>query len=262
MSTDYDELSRAESPAIEYVETPSHAVILDVDGTVTRKHEALFAIVSRGLPQKSLEKLRQMHLQYGSGAKDGSLTKDEERTWLYDSMQVFIDAGLTVQAVKAALAGFTFRPGFRECLEWLRYKNIPTGFDSYGIRSFIKIAMEAAGISYGELIWTIYAARFDIDLKSGRYVGIDPASFVLPSDKGRWSENFADWMRVPHSRILAVGDSGGDRLLGHLKENRLGLAHDEAEAAIIAPHFGHVIVTDTFYPAFDWLRSKIESRLP
>ena len=47
------------------------------------------------------------------------------------------------------------------------------------LRIMARALEQLAGIEYGLHVWTIYAARFDIDLKSGRYIGIDPASFRL-----------------------------------------------------------------------------------
>lgn len=249
--------------APEYITPPSHAVVCDMDGTFTLKDEALFALVSRKImPAGAMKQLQEMHHRFGRRNMAGSLKKREEMLWLAKTMRIFLEAGLTVHDVRRALSGFSLRPGVREFLEWCQANGIPVAIVSYGIRSFIKIALEENNIPFGLLVYTIYAARFDIDLKTGKYLRIDPSSFVLPTNKGECSKHFAKWLQVPDTRILGIGDSGGDRYLGHLRENRYGLARDAAEAAIIAPHFGEVAITDNFYPAFDWVRSKIGSNLP
>ena len=92
-------------------------------------------------------------------------------------------------------------------------------------------------------------------------VGWDYESIVLPSTKGKCSKKFADFFGVSYENILAVGDSGSDRNLGFLKENRLGIAEDEAHAEKIRPFMGDVVISEDFYPVISWLENKIKGGL-
>ena len=84
------------------------------------------------------------------------------------------------------------------------------------------------------------------------------SSIVLPSTKGICSKKFADLRGVPYENVLAVGDSGSDRELGFLKQNRLGLAEDEAHADKIREFMGEVVISEDFYPVMAWLKNKIK----
>jgi len=234
------------------------AVVLDFDGTVLRKpNQSVFHLIKTGagLSDQTIERIGQVQRTYMTKALDGTLTRQEERAWLEREARLWINDGLTTTAAARALADSRIRRYVGECLVWLKQRRIPVAIVSFGIRPFIKMALCAHGLA--DLVDQIYALELTIDFRTGRYTGFLPDTMVLPSTKGTWSHQFARQHRVPLDRLMAVGDTPGDRLLGHLKCNRFGLAKDQDEAERLRPHFHEVAVTEDFRPAWTWLKRRL-----
>jgi len=59
------------------------------------------------------------------------------------------------------------------------------------------------------------------------------------------------------NKILAVGDSLVDSLLGSTKENRFGIAEDEKQLERIKNVMGESAIAQDFSPVITWLLNKI-----
>ena len=235
-------------------------VVFDFDGTLTHKPpkgKSLFVAIDEGVLSPEGQAAQQkLFNHYIAKAQTGTMTAGEDEAWLLQSIENYILYGVTPEKARAALAAVVLRPGVIECLEMLRQEQIPVAIVSYGIAPLIELVLERHNIAVPGLIHKVYAARLTAHPERG-YTGYDRSTVVLQSTKGDWSRHFADLHDVPHADILAVGDTGGDRRLGHLKKNRLAIAGDAAHAKEISPFMGRVIVTDDFHPVTAWLRSKI-----
>lgn len=235
-------------------------VVFDFDGTLTPKPpkgKSLFVAIDEGvLPPEGQTIQQELFNYYIAKARAGTMTPIEDEAWLLESVKNYIRYGLTIEKARVALENIPLRPGVRECLEMLQREGVPTAIVSYGVAPLVELVLERHNIPVPGLIHKVCAVRLTAHEETG-FTGYDKSTVVLQSTKGEWSRHFADLHGVPHDNILAVGDTGGDRLLGHLKENRLALANDEAHAAEIAPFMGEVIVTDDFSPVTAWLRSKM-----
>lgn len=235
-----------------------HAVVLDFDGTVLRKpNQSVFHLIKTraGLSDQAAERITEVQRTYIDKAIAGQLSRIEERQWLEREARLWINDGLTTTAAARALADSRVRRYVGECLVWLKQRRIPVAVVSFGIRPFIQMVLHAHGL--GDLVDRVYALELTVDFRTGRYTGFLPDTMVTPSTKGTWSHKFARRHGVPLDRLLAVGDTRGDRQLGHLKSNRFGLAMDEEEAERILPFFHQVAVTEDFRPAWTWLKRRI-----
>ena len=234
-------------------------VVFDFDGTFTPKGKSLFVMIDeRALPSEGLKAQQEIYAHFIHKALAGKLTASEDKSWLLKSIKNYLRYGLTREKARTALSDASLRRGVRECLEMLRRAKVPVAIISYGIAPLIELVLDENGITVpGPLIRHIYAAKFLVETKAGRFVGYDRQSLVLQSTKGEWSRHFADACGVPYRNILAVGDSGGDKKLGYLKENRLAIAKNPEQAAELAPYMGTVAVTEDFGPVTAWLRSKL-----
>ncbi len=233
------------------------AVVFDFDGTLTpKKTGSLFSVVdAAALSPAANAEMQRLRTLYLGRAVNGTLTIEEETSWLEETLVAYIKDGLTQDRVRESLRGVVLRPGVVECLEWLWRFGVPVAIVSYGATPFIEEVLEQNGTrSY---IDRIFSATMEVSPESARFHSYDRASFVLPVDKGGWSRWFATTHGVLHENLIAVGDSGGDKYLGHLKERRLGIAKDDADAAKIAQFMGEVIVTEDFAPVTDWLRRTL-----
>jgi phosphoserine phosphatase len=179
----------------------------------------------------------------------------EEISWLAAEVDIYVKHGLTVASAESALEHLKFRDGVGECLEMLSDLGVPVAVVSWGIANFIEAALRAKGLL--QFVTDVFALRLIADRTSGAVIGFERGTVVVPSNKGRWSRQFADGLGVSRRRILAVGDTLGDRHLGSSRRNRLGLAHDETDAAKIGPVMGEVIVTDGFRLATEWLKFRL-----
>ena len=190
-------------------------------------------------------------------AQSGLLTARQERDWLFGEAKLFVEAGIGDEHIFDAMAEIKLREGLRDCLVDLALRKVPVAVVSYGIADFVEMVLILNNIRL--LVDHVYAMRFKRH-KSGTITGLDRNTAVFPSTKGVCSLNFAKFCKVPAKRILAVGDSLGDRALGYLQENRFGIASDEQHARALRTFMGEVVVTKSFAPAHQWLVKKLEGR--
>ena len=233
--------------------SPTYGVVFDCDGTLTpKKLGSLFKVVdTRALPSEAEPDFKVLRDKYIPLASVGKLSPELQLEWLAETFEIYIRWRLTRQAWKQAIAGaLSFRPCAIETLAALHARGVPTALVSYGSTDFIEHALALGGAD--GFVTEIYATRMAHD-EAGLVTGYDRASFVTQDNKGEWSRRFAEDFGIPPENLLAVGDTAGDRHLGHLKENRFGLAKDEEERALIEPHMGETAVSDDFAPARAWL---------
>ena len=236
------------------------AVVFDFDGTISPKpDQSVFHLIQKyaGLSPQALKEMRNINGRYLPLVQSGQLASPDEINWIFEEVRSWISHGLDPGSSTLAMNQAQLRPKVAECMAWLKSRNIPVAIVSYGIRQFIQMVLLSKGLA--SLVDEVYALDLTTDPLSGKYDGFTTNTLVVPSNKGMWSCDFARIHRVPYSKILAVGDSWGDWGLGHLKENRLGLALDQDDAKLLAPHFGEVIVTDSFLPAWQWMKKKMRS---
>jgi len=236
---------------------PRFGVVFDCDGTLTpKKLISLFQVVDTGaLPPEAESDFKTLRDRYIPLASVAKLTPELQQEWLAETFEIYIRHKLTragwMEAISRAIA---WRPGAMETLATLHFFRVPTAVVSYGSVDFIEHALVLAGAD--TWITEIYATRMRHGL-DGRVVGYDRATFVTQDNKGEWSRRFAEKHGIPLENLLAVGDTVGDRHLGHLQENRFGIAKDEAEREKIAPYMGKTVVSDDFTEARAWLSDKL-----
>lgn len=231
-------------------------VVCDFDGTLTPKSvNSLFDVMDGMLTKEASARAVAMRDGYLPKALSGSLTPQEGRAWLRETIGLYIESGLTKSRIKDVLRKIHLREGAAEFLKFLKIRGVPIAIISYGVVEFIRTVLVFDGVSH--LVDKIYATKLISD-EDGLVTGYEPETYVLPDNKDEYSRAFADIHSVPYENILAIGDSGGDRKLGHLKENRLCLARDEKEGQKLELFAGTVAVSDTFFPAIEWLTSKIK----
>lgn len=233
---------------------PRFGVVLDVDGTLTPKSlGSLASVVDAYALQESgrteLQILRDRYLQHAAA---GGLTRHEEMSWLRDTFRIYAECRLSRTAWRAALDAVPLRDGVVETLRALADRGVPVAAVSYGCADFVEHVLER----YGLRLDAVYAGRMRYD--GDTVVGVEPSSLVIPEMKGGCSRHFADVHGVPHEGLIAVGDSGGDRLLGHLPENRLFLAGSDEEAARLLKlgAAAEVHVSDTFHTARAFIAAR------
>lgn len=199
-----------------------------------------------------------MRKYYLVKAQQNKLTKRDQEKWLVDSLNLYIESGLTLSKIEKILSKVKLRPGVLDCLEELRKRKIPVAVVSYGVFNFIDAVLRTNGAR--NLVQEIYSARLKSD-SSGLITGFSRETFVFPFNKGKFSRNFADRCFVRYDNILAVGDSpSGDKLLGYLKRNRLGITEDAVKKERLLRVMGDAVVTENFGPVTDWLLKKIDSK--
>jgi phosphoserine phosphatase len=236
---------------------PRHGVVLDCDGTLTpKKLVSLFQIVdTHALPPAAEPDFKTLRDRYIPLASVGKLSAALQEEWLAETFEIYIRHKLTragwMEAISRAIA---WRPGAIETLAALRFFRVPTAIVSYGSTDFIEHALVLAGAD--ESIAEIYATRMRHG-HDGLVVGYDRETFVTQDNKGDWSRRFAEKRGIALENLLSVGDTAGDRHLGHLQENRFGIAKDEAEREKIAPYMGETVVSDDFSQARAWLSDKL-----
>lgn len=230
------------------------AAVFDVDGTLTFKDGgALTHVVDRhALHPDGHEELGRLRDRFKPLAVAGTLAYQDELFWLKETFRVYAEYGLSRSGWEAAVDTVAVRDGVLETFAWLAGHGIPVAAISYGCADFVERLAARHGIAFD----AIYAGR--MRHRGDVMVGADIATFVVPALKGDRSRHFADLHGVPHGRILAIGDSGGDRKLGHLKRNRLLIAEKESEAEMLRG-LGvarEVRVTMTFEPILDFLKRR------
>lgn len=236
--------------------TSDWVVVFDFDGTmIPKKYGSLITVVDHAtLSKASRDKMDALRAKYLAQALDGKLPYSAQHEWMRETIEIYAAEGLTISAIVSALHKVKLREGVYDCLLRLAAAGVPVAVISYGITEFIDAALRINGCH--SFVSEIYAANLDLDDR-GRVTNCDRRSIVLPSNKGRWSRVFADGCGVEYERILAVGDSGGDEYLGHLKRNRLLIADDDHEALKLSPLAGEVIVTQNFDPVLHWIFKKM-----
>lgn len=232
--------------------------VTDVDGTLTHKGNALFRLVDdHTLPDEGVAAMNALRERHMLAAQGRLLTEEEHRGWIIDSINSLKKHRVTKSAISEALKKAQIREGVRESLHELHASGIKIAAISFGVRQFIEIVFENAGIlNYFD---AIYAADLHFN-DDGRVVGYDHRSIVTPETKGHWSKVFAakhHFNESIHERIIALGDTKGDMHLGHHKEHRLGIAKDHEEAKFIAEHFAEVKVDPHFSEVHSWLVEKV-----
>lgn len=234
-------------------------VVLDCDGTITKKGNALIkVVVEHACPKSASDDMQVLREKNYAVMQEGFLTAEENRAWILEEIRVMTEHGVSVAAIKKALARtsphYAIRPGVYGALRKLHQRNVKVAIVSFGAYEFIAAMLATHGMS--AFVDEIYALKFKVN-QSGAVIGHSEETMVIPENKGEWSRRFADKHGVPHENIIAVGDSQGDRFLGHHHELRLGLAAHPEEAAHIAPHFGQVVISETFDKAWDWISSHL-----
>jgi len=203
------------------------AIASDVDGTWTPKSVgALVKLVDdHALPESANEEMIALRELYTPKAIAGLLSQEDEMHWLLRTLDVYVHHGLTRTAWQTALEGVATRPGVAETFAWCAAVGIPTCAISYGVADFVEFIASRNGVK----IDAVYAARLvhDGDL----VVGYDDATLIVPERKGERSRHFADSRGVAHDRLIGIGDTGGDKLIGHLAEHRIGIAENDEQAA-------------------------------
>lgn len=239
------------------MDKPRYAVVFDFDGTLTGKGPSLWAALDEhAVSPQCLSRLRDLRQHYLGRANIGKLTYLEEVDWLTETIEAYVNDGLTVEAARRALASVRLRTGVRECFGWLEARRIPTAVISYGVRQFIRQVLTNNGLRPdAPLLDRIFAA--DLLTNNGRYTGFIKDTLVLPSNKDAWSAKFAAEHGVRPENILAVGDSGGDAELGFHKRDRLLIAANEEEARRLAKFCGRVVITEDFAPVLAWLQQRL-----
>ncbi len=235
-------------------------IVFDCDGTLfPRDPGSLMQIVdNRALPETAKQASAQMRDFYLPFAMDGTLNNQQERDWLIETVRIYTEHRITETQLRAALCDMRLRPGVADGLRELRAAGVNMGVISYGVAPLIRIALDINGVA--NLFDGVYAADMEMD-EHGCFVSYNPDSFVTPDDKGKWSRLFAASYRIPDSQLLAVGDSGGDRTLGILRENRLGVVEKWGDRDKLLRHMSKVVlVRDGFEPAIRWLKNRIGLR--
>jgi len=238
---------------------PEYVAVFDCDGTIIPKSWiSLFSVVDHncGFAPKILEKAQLLRKKYIEKAIAGTLTKEEERQWFYETIDYYVEGGLNQFAIRRSLEQVKVRTGVMECFRFLKRNNVPIAIISYGIEYFIHTVLAKNKIS--ELVDAVYSAELVFNA-NGFVTGYKPETATFPDNKGIFSCRFANFFNVDFENILAVGDSGGDANLGHLKSNRLGIAKDQAEEGKIRQFMGEVLITEDFKPVQKWLEKKIRA---
>lgn len=221
------------------------AVVYDCDGTLISKMAgALMPIVGRhALPSEVLTRMAVIKAKYVGPYEAGTLTGFQYRQWLFEEFELYIRYSLSVADWQAALRHVRLRPGVVELMTQLHAAGVPQCVVSGAVGDFVDYVLEVNGARH--LVDAVYAARLRHDPR-GTVIGYDEGSLVDMDNKGEWSMYFAGLHRVAPQRVVALGDSIGDRRLGHLRANRVGIAESEVEAARLRNLgiMGQVVIID------------------
>jgi HAD superfamily phosphoserine phosphatase-like hydrolase len=238
-----------------------YVVASDFDTTFTEKAaRSLFSFLedNGGLGAWAKQKILDLRNSYLTRFFAGQLTSADEKKWFNETIAIYIGDGLKMDKVRQILKAVELRKGVDELLKLAKARNVPLAIVSAGIKDFIEIVLEARGVRH--LVSEIYATKLLINQQNGDILGYYPDTVVVTADKGTYSRLFAEKYGVPPERILAIGDSAGDRNLGHLKENRVAIVEEDEEAVQVAPYAGHVVVSQDFYPVIEWFSKKIDGK--
>jgi HAD superfamily phosphoserine phosphatase-like hydrolase len=236
-------------------------VVFDFDGTLTRKGPSLWAAIdAHAISDECRGVMDGLRARYMGAAIDGTLSRDGELEWLLGTLNGYLADGLSEAGVRHAAGKVELRPGAVECLRFLEERAVPVAIVSYGIAQAIASVLEANAVPAEHGVFgCIYASRLTVDGGDGQgtFTGFDPATLVIPSNKGEWSARFAQRHGIDPDALLAVGDSGGDRFLCPRRENLLGIAKDDAEAEKLRGIMGGAVTTEGFGPVTAWLKERL-----
>lgn len=237
-------------------------VVFDFDGTlISKSYGSLYDVIDSngGVTPECKARAEKMRKYYLALAHTGKLTRKYQEKWLVDSLKLYVDSGLSIYKIREILSRVKLRTGVRDCLLQLKARGVPVAIISYGVFQFIEEVLLHHGLKY--LVDKIYSADLKLaNDKAGTVIGFSKETFIFPFNKGAASREFAYKHGVPYENILAVGDSpNGDKELGHLMENRLGIARDKSEKERLLKVMGSAMVTESFNPVTDWLLDRIDS---
>ncbi len=236
-------------------------VVFDFDGTLTLKEKSIFRAIEEdeaALPKEGRDAQIELRDHYLPIANIGKMTKEDDELWLKLSVGNLIKYGLTRQGASQALKQVRLRQGVFECLEMLKAASVPVAVISYGVATLIELFLEENGLVVPGHIQKVYGAVLTCCPDTGKYLDYNPKSLVYQATKGTCSRHFAGLNGIPFKNIFAVGDSGGDKNLGYRKKNRLAIAKNDAQACHLRPLMGEVVITESFYPVTQWLKSKLK----
>lgn len=232
-------------------------VVFDFDGTLTpKKYGSLIKIVENAcLPQPWREKCQKLSKVYNENNSLGVHLPTLERNLINITLRAYQECGLRREQWTTALSGVKLRDGVALKIRKLANKGIRVGIISFGVADFIEYILKVNGLAGA--VDRVYASRLIYDEASGRVCGWDKRSVVRAFDKCLWSLRFAREYGIAPERLLAVGDSSGDRTLGLDGRLRMGIAKDAEEAKMISPYMGEVVVTRNFALVSDWIDEQI-----
>lgn len=229
------------------------AVVVDVDGTLTHKKAgSLCNIVDNAaLHADGRLELAGLRERFKPLAIAGTLSYKDELFWLKETFRIYAAYGLTRSGWESAIDAVEVREGVLEAFDWIESHGIPVAAISYGCADFVERLLARHGLKAE----AVYAGR--LRHVGDLMTGADVPTFVVPAFKGDRSKHFADVHDVPYDRIIAIGDSGGDKGLGHLRENRFLIAGTpDEEKMLSALGVAEVCLTESFLPALDFLRRR------
>ena len=232
-------------------------VVFDFDGTLTPKeYGSVIKVVEHAcLPEPLKARVGKLREEYLKMAALGAVDPAMERKLIVESLCVYVECGLSHVEWSTALDSVKLREGAAEKIKELSGRGIKVGIISFGVADFIERVLERYGL--GGIVQRIYAAQLIYDRPIGKIVDWNSRSVVHPFDKCLWSAVFARQYGIAPERLLAIGDSTGDRLLGFEKGLRLGIAEDAEEAKRISPYMGETVVTEHFSPVGNWIDRQI-----
>lgn len=233
---------------------PDPCIILDFDGTLTRHGTYLVSIVNDAATGRLREALSRIDAVFRPKAARHELTVHEEHAWGTLTFDAYVEHGLTTDAIDAALRDVQMRPHAAEFLAHLDRMRVPCAVVSYGFKPFIERVLQNNGVRLYSTF--VYAVEFRFD-EHGRMCGYEADTYVVPERKGEVSRDFARMWGTPDDRIYAVGDGEGDRFIGGMRENRLGIFETEDRLRKNAHHFGDArMIGESFWPAAEWLCAR------
>lgn len=231
------------------------AVVSDVDGTlVPKRNGALVKIVDDGvLPESANIELVALRAHYLAKIAAGLLTHLDEMIWLQKTLEMYVQHRVTRQAGQSALDGVALRDGVVETFRLLADAGVPVAAISHGCADFVEYVLGRHGLRLD----AVYACRLVHD--GDVVIGYDTTSIVVPAYKGDRSRHFADTQGVPHEGLIAVGDTHGDRFLGHEKDHRIGIAETEEDEQRLhaTGAMGEVHRSETFHPILDSIKRRL-----
>ncbi len=231
------------------------AAVFDVDGTLLpKKAGALWKVVDdHALPEEANAEMIELRERFTPMAVGGNLPERIQMLWLRKTFDIYVKHRLTRQAWQTAIDAVMPREGAVDALLEIVQAGIPFGAISYGCADFIEYLFQRHGVRFD----AVYAGRLVHD--GDVVVGYDLASLVIPAHKGERSRHFADIHEVPHEKLIGVGDTGGDQLLGHLKEHRIGIVETEKQHEELRKidAMGEIHVTETFHPVLASIKKRI-----